>query len=135
MPIIEFAWKSGDLQIIEEVDGPATMNPREFIIRLLKNYNRVAMLRYGKNADLRSLVAGSIKIISKYNAKHSWEKQNACTLKNHLGLYDALKCEVCHITAKRYDLVRITIDAKYKARCYQKCNTALLHLAKKTSPC
>lgn len=65
---------------------------------------------------------------------HKWIKTSMVTKQGRLGLYDTYKCERCGVTAKRYlgSIDSFTLDSKYKAKVYQRCDTAMKHLEKKS---
>lgn len=55
-------------------------------------------------------------------AQHIWRKTNLMTVSDpRLGVYDTMKCELCGITGKRYGLISIKIDSKYRAKGYKVC--------------
>lgn len=63
---------------------------------------------------------------------HSWEKSNLMTLEDSFGFYDAYKCKRCGITGKIRTLGNFpSIDKKYKAKVYFRCDTAKIHIEKR----
>ena len=48
-------------------------------------------------------------------------KTNLVTVMGVYGSYDVMKCVRCGITGKRYGLVDIKRDPKYKAKKYETC--------------
>jgi len=52
---------------------------------------------------------------------HTWDKMNLVTVFTHGHYFDVLRCRVCGVTAKRYGLHNIVLDAQYrKAKVYQR---------------
>lgn len=58
---------------------------------------------------------------------HTWRKQNLSTIIIGRGVsYDEYKCERCGVTGKRHGLGGdVVIDRAFKAKVYQRCDTAL----------
>lgn len=62
---------------------------------------------------------------------HAWVKTNNFTLQARDGsLYDDIVCTTCGITGRRYGLTHFVRDRKYKAKIYQRCDTAQVQLAR-----
>jgi hypothetical protein len=62
-------------------------------------------------------------------AHHKWYKSNLITLEGRGGIYDLMKCEDCGITGKRHT-TSIARDSKYKAKIYDRCDTAKIQITK-----
>ena len=61
--------------------------------------------------------------------EHDWHKTNLMPLTVPAGsragsLNDAMECLVCGVTGKRYGLIEVKIDSKFRAKRYQRCSTA-----------
>jgi hypothetical protein len=72
-----------------------------------------------------------VEVIDNHSIKdHDWEKINLVTIKDkNNSLYDIYKCRKCLITGKRFGLnPGITIDYKYRAKVYKRCDTAVIKL-------
>ena len=64
--------------------------------------------------------------------EHSWKKDCLVTQMGPDGPNDNYKCSVCGITGKRFGLgSRLSVDAKFRAKAYLRCDTAEAHLKKK----
>lgn len=68
--------------------------------------------------------------------QHSWSKTNLITIQPRRGAsYDTYECQICGVTGRRYGLAEsVTIDKKYSANVYQRCDTAEDHLKKRRKP-
>jgi len=67
-----------------------------------------------------------------FKKEHDWEKTNKVTILKGGLMYDTYVCTACGITAKRYSLSwPPTIDSKYRAKVYRRCDTAQRHLEKR----
>lgn len=60
---------------------------------------------------------------------HDWNKQNLMTLTSPQGLYDQVKCVRCSIVARRYGLTRIVRQNPYRAKKFERCDSALKALS------
>ena len=101
---------------------------REWIHSVIHRFN--ATLGPGELA--RKLVATRVLDSGKTFFKHTWEKSNLVTKSKGGDVYDTYRCKVCGITGKRYGLSSVvTIDTKYKAKVYRRCDTAKAHLEKR----
>jgi len=64
--------------------------------------------------------------------EHTWSKQNLVSIDDGKDIYDIMKCTECGITARRYGMNVIVLDAKFrKAKVYLRCDTAEKHLERK----
>lgn len=80
----------------------------------------------------RSLVR--VEILDRHSVKdHRWGKTNLMTLSNAHGIYDRVECERCGIKALRYGLQRIVRQAPFRPKVYERCDSAMAHLAKKST--
>lgn len=57
--------------------------------------------------------------------EHDWHKQNIMTLTSPQGLYDKIKCGRCGVHARRYGLTRVVRQHPYRAKKFERCDTAL----------
>lgn len=64
---------------------------------------------------------------------HKWDKDiQRMSVSDHLGNYDGMTCRRCRITGKRFGLQGVvTLDSKWRAKVYARCDTAKAHLDKK----
>jgi hypothetical protein len=108
---------SGNRQWCEEflVD---TSDPEAWARQTLASFN--ATLR--PHEQPRSLLAVS-SVDEDNGSPHRWVKLNLHVHSNHLGVYDAYRCERCGITAKRSmaGTGRLRRDSKYRAKRYDSC--------------
>lgn len=87
-----------------------------------------------ENGEEVKVLPHEFKVIDAVNTdkdlsrQHVWNKQNLVTLKRNGAFFDVLKCDKCGITAKRYGLAHIVIDAKYKHPDYVYCDTAVIRM-------
>ena len=64
--------------------------------------------------------------------EHDWEKTNLTTISGYGGRhYDTKRCTRCKITGRMYTLGYVQRDNKYKAKVYERCDTAKSHIFKK----
>ncbi len=100
-------------------------NPQSYAEEMIASFN--ATLRPGeKERILLEVIVADKESIE----KHAWYKINLTTIVLAGGInYDKQKCSRCGVTGKRYGLSKyVKIDAKYKAKVYQRCDTAQKHL-------
>lgn len=95
---------------------------------LLFRFNDQEQSMYGSKGRPRTLV--SVRAFHADSQSHDWEKTNLVTIQGRGGLYDTAKCRRCGITAKRFGVSDHTIDPKFRAKVYGRCDTALAHLKK-----
>ena len=68
----------------------------------------------------------SAKVLDLKSIKdHDWSKQNLMTLTSPQGFYDRLKCSVCSIVARRYGLTRVVRQNPYRAKKFERCDSAI----------
>jgi hypothetical protein len=92
---------------------------REYGRRLIENFNDT--LRPGERP--RQLLDVTFED-NEAIANHDWYKRNAVTLIDpRRGSYDAMQCTICGVTGKRYGLVTIKIDGRFRAKRYKTCNS------------
>lgn len=111
----------------EEYEIDNDKDPVVFCTDLIQKFN--SALRHGESP--REFIG--VEITEEETCvlhNHSWEKQNLVTVFRGTQSYDAMKCERCGITGKRYGLSAILRDSKYKGKVYDKCETALAQLEK-----
>lgn len=97
---------------------------------MIDNFN--AGLRPGERA--RTLLSAVVVSDDESNAheSHDWHKTNAMTVSGRAGTYDTMRCERCFITGKRHGISEVVKrDADYKAKAFEKCDTARAQLEKR----
>ena len=68
----------------------------------------------------------SVKVIDADSIKdHDWSKQNLYTLTSPQGAFDKVKCSRCGIVARRYGLARIVRQTPYRAKKFERCDSAM----------
>ena len=102
-------------------------DPQAWAEEIVNDFNRT--LRPGERP--RTLL--KVEILEEEPIEHSWVKRTDGQSKRVRGrIADLMYCRNCGITGKRYGLSEtITIDSKYRAKVYQRCDTAKEHLRKK----
>jgi hypothetical protein len=115
-----------------ESDGQRTFKPGEDVQRWAERtidyFN--ATLRNGERR--RTLVKVEIEEPKKADVQnHAWAKTNLVTLSGARGYHDTVSCANCGITAKRYGLTNIVLDAEYRAKAFKTCTGAKALLAKR----
>jgi hypothetical protein len=110
----------------EEYDKPVA-DPVTWAKETVERFNNTQPA----GAPLRVLIG--VRILDGPSREHNWEKTNLVTLQQYQGTmpYDTARCTVCGVTGKRYGLSStITLDSKFKAKVYRRCDTAKAHLEK-----
>ena len=110
---------------IEEYDVDC-LDAKEYGENLIEGFND--MLRPGEK--LRKLL--EVIVVNKESIEyHDWHKTNLVTIIKNGMCYDTQRCSRCLITGKRYGLSgAVKRDTKYKAKVYQRCDTAKRQLEK-----
>jgi|SRR5271157_554035 len=114
------AWEeSYDIHDIRTLD-----KARVWAERLVQDFNNT--LR--PHEQLRKLVDVIAEGVGTEGSAHDWEKTNAITRKDRLGIYDTMRCRKCGITGKRFGLnSHTTIDNKFRAKKYKTCHISGLN--------
>ena len=64
--------------------------------------------------------------------QHRWVKMSLSTQYFRGHMVDYHRCEICGVTGKRFGLSStIKRDSKFRAKVYDRCDTALAHIKKK----
>ncbi len=115
----------------EEIDSPcSTLEDAEVWAKeLLDRFNDEERSMYGEKGRPRTLLR--VELPGSSNREHDWRKTSLTTQRRGGELYDAMRCERCGITGKRPGLGGIVLDSKYRAKVYQRCDTAMAHLIMK----
>jgi hypothetical protein len=57
-----------------------------------------------------------------FQGEHEWHKTNLVTISDRVGVYDAMKCERCGVTGKRFGVSYVKRDAKFRAKKFERCS-------------
>ena len=102
-------------------------NPQEWARETITSFNHT--LRPGER--LRKVL--EVVVLDVNSIKdHDWQKTNSFTIMKGSLSYDTMQCSRCGVTGKRYALGQggTTIDGKYRAAAYQRCDTAMKKLGR-----
>lgn len=85
--------------------------------------------------DPREVVALEV-VDADAQKEHLWERAAWTQTRNmgggHMQTFDALQCGRCGITAKRMlPRMNVVLDSKWRAKCYQRCDTSQAHRREK----
>ena len=118
-------WKDvGGTRAFWETHEEDTTDPQKWSEGIIEWYN--STLRPHETA--RELLA--VEILDQISIKdHKWSKQNITTLTSPQGLYDSVKCERCGVVARRYGLTRIVRQTPYRAKKFERCDSAMKALS------
>lgn len=106
----------------------ATNDPQEWGRVLITWFNSTLRPGEAEREFVKVIVHGDVP-----PPKHSWTKTALMTQQGVNGrMFDPMKCKRCGITAKRYGIgAPSTIDRKFRAKVYNRCDTTMMHLEKK----
>jgi hypothetical protein len=111
----------------EEYDVETGIDAKDYAEKLIINYN-TTLRPHEVARELVDVIV--VDENSEVIHQHNWEKQNLVTIVRGNSIYDTMKCSMCGITGKRYGLVGIQRDSKYKAKCYDTCEGAIKQMNK-----
>lgn len=97
--------------------------------KLIANFN--ATLRPGEHKRTLDRIEVSDVDERSVRLSHDWHKTNAVTISDKHGIYDAMRCDQCGITGKRFGLEGVTRDKAFKAEAFDTCNGAKRLLEKR----
>lgn len=68
----------------------------------------------------------AVEVVDSYSIKdHTWSKTNLVTLQSPQGFYDSVKCSRCGVVARRYGMRRIVRQNPFRAKKFERCDTAM----------
>lgn len=101
-------------------------DPEKWSRKLIDNYNATLM----DGEEIRELL--KVEIIDTTSVSgHTWKKTSLVGEMYQGSIIDRYACTVCGITGKRFGFGGVQFDPKYKAKVYQRCDTAKAHIDKK----
>ena len=122
-------WKhpgAKDSSAIGETHEQLTTDPVQWSKDLLDWFNRTLRPHERKRVFVRCEIVGEVP-----PAEHRWVKHSAMTKvmsggPRHGQIYDAMECERCGVTGKRYGLgPAVKLDHKFKATAFKRCDTSM----------
>jgi len=111
-----------------ETHEQLTEDPEKWCRDILDWFNSTLRPHERRREFVRCVVIGEVP-----PAEHRWVKQSAMTKTvvggpRHGSSYDAMECERCGVTGKRYGLgPYVKIDNKFKLKVFQRCDTSMKH--------
>lgn len=118
-------WKHpGDGRLVCETYEQETSDPEEWCRDIIKWFNDTLRPHETKRVFVRCEIIGEVP-----PAEHKWFKVTAMTQattgQRHGQFYDAMKCERCGVTGKRFGLgTYVKLDSKWRRKAYRRCDTA-----------
>jgi hypothetical protein len=116
-------WKHpGEKALVKETYEKITGDPEQWSRDIIDWFNSTLRPHERKRIFVRCEVEGEVP-----PAEHKWAKVTAMTKANQYGMpYDAMQCERCGITGKRFGLGPHTkIDSKFRRAAFKRCDTSL----------
>ena len=123
--------KGGAASWKEPYDKPGITSldaARKWANQTIANFNET-LHPYESPRELVDVVNGEEK--KGITSTHSWEKVSLTTQVSSRGMFDAMRCTVCGITAKRYGMTNIKIDSAFRGDGFNSCSNAIKILAKR----
>lgn len=115
---------------IEELELPNGIDPIEGVACIIAHYNDTI-----EHPNDKPRAVHSVEVINEdTKPDHDWSKTNLVTImpKNGGQSYDTVRCTTCGVTGRRYGFGNEPkLDRKFKAKCYQRCDTALVQFARR----
>ncbi len=100
-------------------------DPHQWGREIIEYYNNT---RISENDPERVFL--DAEVLNEIASTHKWEKINLITQTRGGCSFDRYLCLSCGITGKRFGISeKIQRDAKYKAKVYSRCDTAVAQLA------
>lgn len=127
-------WKhpgQDDKDAMAETHDQITADPEKWCKDIIEWFNSTLRPHERKRVFVRCEVIGEVP-----PAEHRWFKTTAMTKimvgsARHGSSYDAMECERCGVTGKRYGIGSfVKIDSKWRKPAFKQCDTAMKELGK-----
>lgn len=120
-------WRhKGEKQEVAERHERETNDPEKWSREIIDWFNSRLRPHERKRIFVRCEIEGEVP-----PAEHKWFKITAMTKsmvgsQRHGQMYDAMQCERCGVTGKRYGLgPYVKLDSKYRKKHFKRCDTTI----------